>query len=150
VHALAAIRACEETAAIVDCRERRVGRQLPSPLTSTHAPKFQQIDPAFDAIQTVYGWAIGWVDVSIRLQLLIVALTTLVLPWAGCQYARELDTALRDSQEKSPASRGHIAMPCRLAENACFRCRRALERSPLGTRDFPASRAAQSRVRAQY
>jgi two-component system sensor histidine kinase ChvG len=39
--------------------------------------------------------------VSIRLQLLIVALSTLVLPWAGCQYARELETALRDSQEKS-------------------------------------------------
>ncbi len=38
---------------------------------------------------------------SIRLQLLIVALTTLVLPWAGCQYARELETALRDSQENS-------------------------------------------------
>jgi two-component system, OmpR family, sensor histidine kinase ChvG len=39
--------------------------------------------------------------VSIRLQLLIVALTTLVLPWAGCQYARELETALRRSQEQS-------------------------------------------------
>jgi two-component system sensor histidine kinase ChvG len=39
--------------------------------------------------------------VSIRLQLLIVALTTLVLPWAGCEYARELESALRDSQEKS-------------------------------------------------
>ena len=38
---------------------------------------------------------------SIRLQLLIVALTTLVLPWAGCQYARELETALRSSQEQS-------------------------------------------------
>ncbi len=38
---------------------------------------------------------------SIRLKLLVVALTTLVLPWAGCQYARELETALRDSQEKS-------------------------------------------------
>jgi two-component system sensor histidine kinase ChvG len=48
--------------------------------------------------------------VSIRLQLLIVALTTLVLPWAGCQYARELETALRDSQEKSLlASAGTIA-----------------------------------------
>ena len=47
---------------------------------------------------------------SIRLQLLIVALTTLVLPWAGCQYARELETALRDSQEKSLlASAGTIA-----------------------------------------
>ena len=38
---------------------------------------------------------------SIRLQLLIVALTTLVLPWAGCQYAKELETALRSSQEQS-------------------------------------------------
>lgn len=47
---------------------------------------------------------------SIRLQLLIVALSTLVLPWAGCQYARELETALRDSQEKSLlASAGTMA-----------------------------------------
>lgn len=37
---------------------------------------------------------------SIRLQLLIVALTTLILPWAGCQYARELENALRVSQER--------------------------------------------------
>jgi two-component system sensor histidine kinase ChvG len=37
--------------------------------------------------------------VSIRLQLLIVALTTLILPWAGCQYARELEGTLRMSQE---------------------------------------------------
>ena len=47
---------------------------------------------------------------SIRLQLLIVALTTLVLPWAGCQYAKELETALRSSQEQSLlASAGTIA-----------------------------------------
>ncbi|MGO9513701.1 MAG: ATP-binding protein [Steroidobacteraceae bacterium] len=38
---------------------------------------------------------------SIRLQLLLIALTTLVLPWAGCQYARELETALRVSQENA-------------------------------------------------
>ncbi len=36
---------------------------------------------------------------SIRLQLLIVALTTLILPWAGCQYARELESTLRMAQE---------------------------------------------------
>jgi two-component system, OmpR family, sensor histidine kinase ChvG len=48
--------------------------------------------------------------VSIRAQLLIVALTTLVLPWAGCQYARELETALRASQEQALlASAGTIA-----------------------------------------
>ena len=47
---------------------------------------------------------------SIRLQLLVVALTTLVLPWAGCQYARELESALRGSQEQSLlASAGTIA-----------------------------------------
>jgi len=39
--------------------------------------------------------------VSIRLQLLLIALTTLLLPWAGCQYARELESALRASQENS-------------------------------------------------
>jgi two-component system, OmpR family, sensor histidine kinase ChvG len=39
--------------------------------------------------------------VSIRFQLLIVALTTLILPWAGCRYARELETALRVSQENA-------------------------------------------------
>ncbi len=38
---------------------------------------------------------------SIRLQLLVVALTTLVLPWAGWRYARELESALRGSQEQS-------------------------------------------------
>jgi len=39
--------------------------------------------------------------VSIRIQLLLVALATLVLPWAGCQYARELETALRVAQENA-------------------------------------------------
>jgi len=48
--------------------------------------------------------------VSIRLQLLVIALTTLALPWAGCQYARELETTLRVSQETSlQAAAGTIA-----------------------------------------
>ncbi len=38
---------------------------------------------------------------TIRLQLLVIALTTLVLPWAGCQYARELESTLRVSQENA-------------------------------------------------
>lgn len=47
---------------------------------------------------------------SIRLQLLLIALTTLVLPWAGCEYARELEATLRRSQESSlQASAGTIA-----------------------------------------
>jgi two-component system, OmpR family, sensor histidine kinase ChvG len=48
--------------------------------------------------------------VSIRFQLLIIALTTLVLPWAGCEYARELESTLRVSQEMSlQAAAGTIA-----------------------------------------
>jgi two-component system sensor histidine kinase ChvG len=72
--------------------------------------------------------------VSIRLQLLIVALTTLVLPWAGCQYARELETALRDSQEKSLlASAGTIA-------NALSAQPQRVFHDPAEVREFAASR----------
>jgi two-component system sensor histidine kinase ChvG len=72
--------------------------------------------------------------VSIRLQLLIVALTTLVLPWAGCQYARELETALRDSQEKSLlASADTIA-------NALSAQPQRVFRDSAGTGEFAASR----------
>ena len=47
---------------------------------------------------------------SIRLQLLCIALTTLILPWAGCQYARELESTLRVSREMSlQAAAGTIA-----------------------------------------
>ncbi|HEY4444798.1 MAG TPA: ATP-binding protein [Steroidobacteraceae bacterium] len=71
---------------------------------------------------------------SIRLQLLIVALTTLVLPWAGCQYARELETALRDSQEKSLlASAGTIA-------NALSAQPQRVFRDPDDTASFAAER----------
>jgi two-component system, OmpR family, sensor histidine kinase ChvG len=72
--------------------------------------------------------------VSIRLQLLIVALTTLVLPWAGCQYARELETALRDSQEESLlASAGTMA-------NALSAQPQRVFRDPDDTEPFTAGR----------
>jgi two-component system, OmpR family, sensor histidine kinase ChvG len=71
--------------------------------------------------------------VSIRLQLLMVALTTLVLPWAGCRYAGELETALRDSQEKSLlASAGTIA-------NALSAQPRRVFRDPGESRKFDAN-----------
>ena len=58
----------------------------------------------------------------IRSQLLIVALSTLVLPWAGCQYARELDVALRASQEQALlASAGTIANALSAAPQRLFR-----------------------------
>jgi two-component system sensor histidine kinase ChvG len=38
---------------------------------------------------------------SLRIKLLLLSLTTLVLPWAGCQYAREMEAALRAAEEQS-------------------------------------------------
>jgi len=37
----------------------------------------------------------------LRTKLLLLALTTLALPWAGCQYAREMETVLRQSEQQS-------------------------------------------------
>ncbi len=37
----------------------------------------------------------------LRTKLLVLALTTLALPWAGCQYAREMETVLRESEQQS-------------------------------------------------
>lgn len=59
---------------------------------------------------------------SIRAQLLLVGLSTLVLPWAGCQYARELEVALRASQEQALlASAGTIANALSAAPQRVFR-----------------------------
>lgn len=38
---------------------------------------------------------------SLRLKLLLLGLLTLVLPWAGCQYAREMETVLRASEQQA-------------------------------------------------
>ena len=38
---------------------------------------------------------------SIRLKLLLLGLLTLVLPWAGCRYAREMESALREGEQTS-------------------------------------------------
>ena len=37
---------------------------------------------------------------NLRTQLLLVSLLTLILPWAGCQYIRETESALREVQEQ--------------------------------------------------
>ncbi len=37
----------------------------------------------------------------LRTKLLLLALTTLALPWAGCQYAREIESVLRESEQQS-------------------------------------------------
>src|SRR5256885_4645881 len=38
---------------------------------------------------------------SLRLKLLLLGLARLVLPWGGCQYAREMESALREGEENS-------------------------------------------------
>jgi hypothetical protein len=37
---------------------------------------------------------------NLRRQLLLVSLLTLVLPWAGCQFIRETESALRIGQQQ--------------------------------------------------
>jgi len=41
-------------------------------------------------------------------QLLAVSAVTLLLPWAGCQYAREIETALRDGEQQELASTARL------------------------------------------
>jgi two-component system, OmpR family, sensor histidine kinase ChvG len=38
---------------------------------------------------------------SLRLKLLALGLATLVLPWGGCRYAREMESALREGEQTS-------------------------------------------------
>ena len=38
---------------------------------------------------------------SLRLKLLLLGLATLVLPYGGYEYAREMEAALRDSEQQS-------------------------------------------------
>src|SRR5437763_2358379 len=38
---------------------------------------------------------------SLRLKLLLLGLATLILPWGGCQYAREMESALREGEQNS-------------------------------------------------
>jgi hypothetical protein len=37
---------------------------------------------------------------NLRRQLLLVSLLTLILPWAGCQFVRETESALREGQQQ--------------------------------------------------
>jgi len=39
--------------------------------------------------------------VSLRLKLLLLGLATFVLPWAGCQYVREMESVLRRGEEQA-------------------------------------------------
>ena len=49
------------------------------------------------------AWAIAGEisNLNLRRQLLLVSLLLLALPWAGCQFIREVETTLRDGQARS-------------------------------------------------
>ena len=38
---------------------------------------------------------------SLRLKLLLLGLATLILPWEGCRYARQMEAALREGERTS-------------------------------------------------
>ncbi len=117
---------CEESPTIDGRRECGIGRQHHHLAYQARAAQVSAGRCRFrrhpDRVRN--GLSLG--RVSIRLQLLIVALTTLVLPWAGCQYARELETALRSSQEQSLVGerRHHCQRPIRATAARVPRCRR--------------------------
>lgn len=45
---------------------------------------------------------------GLRTQLLLVSLTTLLLPWAGCHYVQEMESALRENQSQALQQQGAI------------------------------------------
>ena len=80
--------------------------------------KFQAIEPVFDNIETMYGMGYRWkedaehvvtcraslsLSMSLRTKLLLLSLLTLILPWAGWQYAQQMETTLRSGQEAGTA-----------------------------------------------
>lgn len=56
---------------------------------------------------------------KLRRQLLLVSLFLLSLPWAGCQYVRQMEAALRDGQTKALAATAQ-AVAARLAGEAAL------------------------------
>ena len=52
------------------------------------------------------AWAIAGcqtsllLEMNLRKQLLLVSLLTLILPWAGCEFIRETESALRQGQQQ--------------------------------------------------
>jgi hypothetical protein len=68
---------------------------------------------------------------SLRLKLLLLGLATLVLPWAGCNYAREMESALRQGEQNSlQVVSQTIAASLQGRTDLLYRAAPADERSP--------------------
>jgi two-component system, OmpR family, sensor histidine kinase ChvG len=70
---------------------------------------------------------------NLRRQLLLVSLLTLVLPWAGCQFVRETESALREGQQQMLAGTAQAIADSLAQFPAEFAPR---ERSTGGRSDF--------------
>ncbi len=74
---------------------------------------------------------------SLRLQLLAVSLLTLVLPWAGCQYVREMEGALRQGQENALLSNARtVAAALENQVDLLYPTPEQMQPSPAATRDI--------------
>ena len=62
----------------------------------------------------------------LRYQLLLLSLLTLLLPWAGCRYAREMESALRDGQEQALLATASTLADLLTAKTGALRYRQQL------------------------
>jgi two-component system sensor histidine kinase ChvG len=87
--------------------------------------------------------------VSLRRQLLAVSLLLLSLPWAGCQYLREVENTLRAGQGMAVVATAE-AIAAALAERETLLYPAANRRYDTGTRDWYVAHAARPLIADGY
>jgi len=73
---------------------------------------------------------------SLRLRLVLLSLVTLVLPWAGCEYAREMEAVLRKGQEDALLTTARILQSVLATDSALLEESFGFEQQPEGPRVF--------------
>src|SRR6516162_11528331 len=74
---------------------------------------------------------------SLRLKLLLLSLATLALPWEGCQYAREMEAALRAGEQQALAGTAQtLAAALEGRTDLLYRDVEGAESSPPGPLDL--------------
>jgi two-component system, OmpR family, sensor histidine kinase ChvG len=75
---------------------------------------------------------------SLRLKLLLLGLATLVLPWGGCRYARQMEAALREGEANSlQAVAQTISASLQGRTDLLYREGKSNEAEPAATEDEP-------------
>ena len=75
---------------------------------------------------------------SLRLRLVLLSLVTLVLPWAGCEYAREMEAVMRKGQEDALLTAARILQSVLTTDSMLLDEAFAVERTPNEPRVFAA------------